>query len=127
MNLIKLDIEIHEKGWGREIWYVNNDKYCFKRLEFREGGRSSLHFHQLKTETWIVEFGIFEIIWLDLKNGQEWMTTFVANDVIHVPNYTPHRITAKTQGTILEISTPHKDSDSYRVSPGDSQNENKIS
>ena len=41
-------IRIVPKGWGREVWLVNNELYCGKILEIVKGKRCSLHFHKLK-------------------------------------------------------------------------------
>jgi len=41
-------IRIVPKGWGREVWLVNDELYCGKILEIVKGKRCSLHFHKLK-------------------------------------------------------------------------------
>ena len=56
----KLPVEIVEKGWGKEIIFVNNDDYCGKLLCFEKGKKFSMHYHILKRETWYVsKVGLF--------------------------------------------------------------------
>lgn len=113
--------ERHKKGWGEEIWYVNNDKYCFKRLCFNEGARFSFHMHLIKEETWVIEKGVLEIEYRDLSNGDKILLTLREGDIVHVPPMNPHRLTAYEESVILEISTKHHEIDNYRIEKGDSQ------
>ena len=41
-----------QKGWGHELIWATNDKYCGKLLKFNKGARFSMHFHAEKEETW---------------------------------------------------------------------------
>ena len=50
-------IHVVPKGWGREVWIANNDLYCGKILEIKKGKRCSLHFHQIKNETFYLRSG----------------------------------------------------------------------
>ena len=43
-----------EKGWGSELIWATNDKYCGKLLKFNAGAKFSMHFHSEKDETWYV-------------------------------------------------------------------------
>src|SRR2546422_651885 len=47
-------INVVEKVWGRELWLVNNERYCSKILEISSGGYSSLHYHRVKDETFYI-------------------------------------------------------------------------
>ena len=38
-----------EKGWGHELIWATNDKYCGKFLKFNEGAEFSMHFHKDKS------------------------------------------------------------------------------
>ena len=40
--------EEHKKAWGKEIWMVNNDKYCGKLLCFNKKSKFSMHYHLIK-------------------------------------------------------------------------------
>ena len=37
-----------EKGWGHELIFATNDKYCGKLLNFNKGAKFSMHFHDTK-------------------------------------------------------------------------------
>ena len=43
--------KIVEKGWGYELWIINNEKYCGKSLFFNENSKCSMHYHLKKEET----------------------------------------------------------------------------
>ena len=79
-----------EKEWGYELWLANNEEenYCGKILFIKKGYQGSMHFHSKKHET-------FYILEDRLK---------------------PHQLIAH-EGDVkfIEISTFHRDSDSYRV------------
>jgi quercetin dioxygenase-like cupin family protein len=112
----------HNKGWGKEIWIVNNAKYCGKLLVFNKGARFSLHMHFSKEESFYVLNGQLLLEMINLIDGSPAERTISEGDVIHIPPGNPHRLTAITEATIIEISTTHYEEDSYRISPGDSQN-----
>jgi len=108
-----------EKRWGWEEWIVNNDLYCGKRLHFTAiGGSTSLHFHVKKHETMYVESGSFLITVIDTSDASEHVHSLTRGDSIVIPPMTPHRIEAVTPPSVLvEFSTHHEDSDSYRIMP----------
>lgn len=113
--------EVVEKGWGNEIIFANNEKYCGKLLNFCSGKKFSMHYHLLKDETWYVAKGKFKLIWIDPADAKQyWMILEVGDVVRNFPGY-PHQLEALEDSTIFEVSTQHFDHDSYRVSPGDSQ------
>jgi quercetin dioxygenase-like cupin family protein len=113
--------EIVEKGWGSEIIFANNEKYCGKLLNFTAGKKFSMHFHLLKDETWYVAKGRLKLIFIDPANAKKmWQILQVGDVVRNLPGH-PHQIEAIEDSTIFEVSTQHFDSDSYRVESGDSQ------
>jgi quercetin dioxygenase-like cupin family protein len=109
------------KAWGEEIILHNGNDYCGKLLCFRKGGKFSLHFHSLKTETWYVNKGMFELITIDTRIAAKQHINLVEGDIIQVEKNTPHQLIALEEGEIFEVSTPHYDDDSYRIEKGDSQ------
>jgi mannose-6-phosphate isomerase-like protein (cupin superfamily) len=111
------------KGWGREIIIENNEMYCGKILEFKKGCKFSMHFHMEKDETWWVEKGNFYYSFIDTETALKQSMTISPGWVVRQYPGQPHQLEALTDGKIFEVSTHHKDSDSYRVSPGDSQKE----
>ena len=42
-----------QKGWGYELIWATNNKYCGKIMVFEKiGNKFSMHFHREKDETW---------------------------------------------------------------------------
>lgn len=109
------------KGWGEELVIVNNELYCGKILIFKKGCKFSMHFHMIKDETWYVEEGKFIYRYIDTAVGDIIEKELKPGDIVRQRPGQPHQLKALTDGRIFEVSTEHKDSDSYRVIPGDSQ------
>ena len=109
------------KGWGSELIWATNDKYCGKLLNFNEGAQFSMHFHSEKDETWYVLSGKFIVEWIDTSNASAHDQYLVVGDVWRNLPLLPHRIICIEAGTIIEVSTPDSVEDNYRVLPGDSQ------
>ena len=114
----KTKCEIVEKGWGKEIVFVNNNEYCGKILSFNKGKKFSMHYHLLKKETWYVSKGKFIFIWIDTTIGTKHSEYLEVGDVITNERGEPHQIIALEDGDIFEVSTQHFDSDSYRIWKG---------
>jgi len=110
-----------EKGWGSELIWATNDKYCGKLLRFNEGARFSMHFHSEKDESWYVLSGKFKVICINTANASQYEQDLNAGDVWHNPPLLPHQIICIEEGTIIEVSTPDSVEDNYRVMKGDSQ------
>ena len=109
------------KKWGSEVVLHNRGDYCGKLLRFNKGGKFSMHFHMLKTETWYINKGIFQLTYIDTKTAERNNITLTQGDIIEVEKGLPHQLTAIQEGEIFECSTMHYDYDSYRVEKGDSQ------
>ena len=110
-----------EKGWGSELIFATNDKYCGKLLNFNQGARFSMHFHAVKDETWYVLTGKFEVRWLDTTDASEKFAQLNQGDTWHNQPLVPHQLICIKAGTIIEVSTADSVEDNYRVQPGDSQ------
>ena len=121
MDIEKRKAEIHKKGWGQEIWISNNDEYCGKILEFGAGKTFSMHYHLLKREDFYVLEGRLKLEYFDLSNADRKSMELLPGDAIEIKRGVPHKITALEKSRIIEISTTHHESDSYRVEKGDSQ------
>ena len=117
-----------KKGWGHELIWASNEKYCGKMLVFyKVGNQFSMHFHRNKDETWYVHKGKFLLNWIDtdtaitntehLKEGDTWRNMPLV----------PHQLKALEENSIIiEISTEDYPHDNYRVAPGDSQLEERL-
>lgn len=110
-----------EKGWGHELIWATNDKYCGKLLNFNTGAKFSMHFHAQKDETWHILSGKFIVRWIDTKTAEVLETQLNPGETWHNAPLLPHQIVCVEQGTIIEVSTPDSIEDNYRVAKGDSQ------
>jgi mannose-6-phosphate isomerase-like protein (cupin superfamily) len=113
-----------EKGWGHEIVFVNNEKYCGKILHFKKDAKFSMHFHIQKEETWYVSTGRFLFRKINTKNADIEEMVLTPGCCVTNKIGEPHQIICQEEGDIFEVSTQHHDSDSYRVMKGDSQVKN---
>ena len=112
--------EFHAKGWGHEIWIVNNELYCGKILHFLEGKRCSFHYHKIKTETFYLKSGKITVLHSeqdDIRLAKE--VTLLPGDSFHVPVGLRHQMIALEESELFEFSTQHFEKDSYRIVKGD--------
>jgi len=126
-----------EKIWGSEDWLINTEFYCSKYLNLNSGYECSLHYHIKKDETFYILCGEVELYYLDLRKSADskWsvkgnilqatasidltkikMRVLKHKDQIRIKPYLAHKFRSRTFASkILEISTTHKDEDSYRI------------
>ena len=113
-------IHIETKGWGREVWIANTPLYCGKILEMRKGKRCSLHYHKVKTESFYLSRGKLTV---RIKESPDWdgLEEFemVRGDCLDIPPGLVHQMEALEDAELLEFSTQHFESDSYRLVKGD--------
>jgi mannose-6-phosphate isomerase-like protein (cupin superfamily) len=112
---------IVEKGWGSELIWATNDKYCGKLLTFRTGAKFSMHFHANKDESWYVLSGRFEVRYIQTKDASMRSEILEKGSVWRNEPLEPHQLICIEEGVIIEVSTPDSVEDNYRVMPGDSQ------
>jgi mannose-6-phosphate isomerase-like protein (cupin superfamily) len=110
-----------KKGWGHELIWATNDKYCGKLMKFNKGAKFSMHFHAEKDESWYVLDGLFMIKFIETKDASVHEVTLKAGEVWRNRPLQPHQVICLEEGTIIEVSTPDSVQDNYRVLPGDSQ------
>jgi mannose-6-phosphate isomerase-like protein (cupin superfamily) len=110
-----------KKGWGHELIWATNEKYCGKLLKFNKGAKFSMHFHAEKDESWYVLDGLFMIKFIETKDASVHDVTLKAGEVWRNRPLQPHQVICLEEGTIIEVSTPDSVQDNYRVLPGDSQ------
>ena len=109
------------KGWGNELIWATNEKYCGKLMQFNTGSKFSMHFHSEKDESWYILSGKFIVKWINTANATQLEQALNPGDSWHNPPLLPHQVICLEEGTIIEVSTPDSVEDNYRVLPGDSQ------
>ncbi|MBN1645273.1 cupin domain-containing protein [Candidatus Woesearchaeota archaeon] len=114
--------EKYKKKWGYEEWIVNLDSagYCGKKLILNKGYQCSIHYHKEKDEVFYINKG-FVLMTIDGK--QELMKP---ESRIRIEPGTRHRFIGLTDAEIIEISSFHKEEDSYRDEPSGRVNEEKF-
>lgn len=112
------------KLWGMEEWLVNNEKYCAKFLWITPGFQCSLHYHPIKTETFIALDGLIRVEYYEGNKHIETLLSGQRRDALTIPSNTPHRFWSmgSTGGLLLEVSTTHSDTDVVRLEPSKEQN-----
>lgn len=113
------------KNWGYEQWLVNNDLYCGKILFVKRDKFCSWHYHKVKDETFHLLEGSVEVKYGRLYHDEYLVDLRMSSSIIlkpgdslHIPVGMPHRFYGLEDSKIIEISTHHEDSDSYRLIEG---------
>ena len=111
-----------DKDWGYEIWMANNEKenYCGKILHINGGETSSMHFHSEKHETFYVLEGELKVVLIDTETTAQTIHILKPGETFVIDRLFPHQLSTATDNAvkIIEISTLHKDEDSFRVWKG---------
>ena len=110
------------KGWGQEHT-LNNKEYCCKVLTFIMGGKTSLHHHADKIETFYIANGTFMLTLIDPMSAKKFKRKLFVGQFQNVPRGHAHRLECVSEGggAVVEASTLDCTWDSYRLEPGDSQ------
>tara|TARA_R110002050_G_C8962233_1_gene514559 strand:+ start:5984 stop:6370 length:387 start_codon:yes stop_codon:yes gene_type:complete len=107
------------KGWGHEIIFENNEKYCGKLLVFKKGCKFSMHYHLIKDEAWYIQEGEFIYRWINTETAELHEQKLKEGDSVRQLPGQPHQLEALTAGIVFEASTQHFNKDSYRIWKGD--------
>lgn len=99
------------KVWGKEIWIVNNEKYCGKFLHINKGAASSLHYHKVKQETF---YALSGQTGLHIA-GNDYMLNSASRPKTVYPGQKHQIIGLSENAVILEISTHHEEEDTVRL------------
>lgn len=102
-----MEHKIVEKVWGHEEWIVNRE-YCGKKLVLKKGFACSMHYHRNKDETFYINKGKVLLILNDEKS------IMLPGDSLLVEPGMKHKFIGLEDSEIIEFSTHHEDSDSYR-------------
>lgn len=101
--------EMHKKLWGSEEWLANTEKYCGKILVLNEGFSCSYHYHKNKDETFYVLSGL---VYMNVE-GKD--IVLKKGESIRIMPGQKHKFASLSgESKIIEISTHHEESDSYR-------------
>jgi mannose-6-phosphate isomerase-like protein (cupin superfamily) len=112
-----------DKGWGYEIVWANNDKYCGKLLIFEHAGaKTSLVFHKEKAKSWFVNAGKFRVSFIDVATGETKQAVLQEGQTADFGQLGPHQIEAlEPNSMIFEVGTGDYVEDRFRLAPGDTQ------
>ena len=112
-----------DKGWGYEIVWANNDKYCGKLLIFeRAGAKTSLVFHKEKVKSWFVNAGKFKVKFIDISTGEMKEAVLEEGQTADFGQLGPHQIESLVPNSmIFEVGTGDYVEDRFRLAPGDTQ------
>lgn len=118
--LEKRDHSKIETYWGWVDVIVSQPEYCLKRMWMSPHRQSSLEYHMVKSETYIVESGYLTVGLRDGKaRGKNVEVRLGPGDILHIPPGTMHmRIAGDMDVSILEVSTHDDPSDTYIVEDG---------
>lgn len=120
MQRVRAPVHIVPKGWGREVWIANGERYCGKILEIQKGKKCSLHFHKLKDESFYLRAGRL-LLKIMASPDASAVEEFVleAGQCFDVPVGLVHQMEALEDVELYEFSSQHFESDSYRLVRGD--------
>lgn len=112
-----------DKGWGFEIVFANNEKYCGKLLIFnRAGAKTSLVFHKDKYKSWFINAGKFKVTYIDVTTGEMKEAILEEGKTADFGALGPHQIESLTDNAIIfEVGTADYIEDRFRLAPGDTQ------
>jgi hypothetical protein len=112
-----------DKGWGFEIVFANNDKYCGKLLVFeRAGAKTSLVFHKEKAKSWFVNAGKFKVKFIDVATGEVKEAVLEEGQTADFGQLGPHQVESLVANSIIfEVGTGDYVEDRFRLAPGDTQ------
>jgi mannose-6-phosphate isomerase-like protein (cupin superfamily) len=112
-----------DKGWGFELVFANNDKYCGKLLIFEKAGaKTSLVFHKEKVKSWFINAGRFKVTFIDVSTGEIKQSELTEGQTAEFGPLGPHQIEALVDNSmIFEVGTADYIEDRFRLSPGDTQ------
>src|SRR3989344_3683149 len=116
--------KIVTKPWGREEWIELNDRYCYKRIYINAGTKTSYQYHNKKSETNYIISGQAEV-WLENNDGVVEKIQMTAGDFFNVIPPRKHRVIAKTDLILQEVSTPEVD-DVIRIEDDSNRPNGKI-
>lgn len=101
-----------EKDWGHEIWITNGELYCGKKLFVANSKWCSYHHHKIKDEVLYLQSGKIKMTYDD--QGSPVSIVMLPGTAFRVVPGVLHQFYGLEDSEIIEFSTEHFDSDSYR-------------
>ena len=123
------------KPWGYELWINGeNSKHVLKEIFIKKGFKTSLQFHEIKSETNLLYSGHAKLVYKknkkikNLRVSKKDLASFKLSKytIVNVKPYTLHRIIALSNIKLFEVSTNHLD-DVIRVSDDANRQDGRIS
>ncbi len=96
-----------EKPWGHELIWAHTERYVAKVLFIKQGHQLSRQYHRVKDETLFIETGEMELELGEPPNVE--LRIMKPGDVFHVVPGTIHRMRAREDVRVFEVSTPELD------------------
>lgn len=103
MNVLRI-----EKPWGYALVHARTERYAGKILCVGAGHRLSLQHHERKDRTPFVLAGAVDLE-LEGETGERLSRQMTRDEYYHVPPGRRHRLCARTDAWVVEISTPDLD------------------
>jgi mannose-6-phosphate isomerase-like protein (cupin superfamily) len=113
---IKKNIYKVKKPWGYELWINSlNNEFAFKKIFIKKGFQTSLQYHNFKRETNLIVNGSATLFYKrnkkvsndNLKKSDLGSINLKKNSVVNVYPKVVHRIKARQDLTLYEVSSPH--------------------
>jgi len=95
-----------EKPWGYELIWAETEDYVGKILHVKAGEALSLQYHKIKDETLFLLTGRL-LLQVGTLSSELVDHDMVAGQCFRIRATTVHRIMARTDCDIMEVSTPH--------------------
>jgi len=94
-----------EKPWGFELLFAHTPKYAGKLIFIKKGHRLSLQYHKEKDESIYIYEGK-ALMEIEGNDGQLVQSVAGPGCCLRIPAKTKHRIEAKEDTILFEVSTP---------------------
>ena len=103
--------------YGFQLTWVSTEAYCSKLLVFeRQGAHTDLIFHRLRTKSWFINAGEFEVTYIDVSNGSKVVQQLTESNSVTFDVLSPHRVSLLSpNGVICEVSTADYQEDRYML------------
>jgi mannose-6-phosphate isomerase len=102
----KVQPDVKERSWGKEIIFGNAAQYLGKLLMMKAGTKGGLQYHVEKEETFYLLDGI-ALVRYDTGDGRLTATVMRQGECYHVPPGAVHQVEAITNCAFVEASTRH--------------------